>query len=37
VRSRDQLADIMMKPIPREQFEYLGGKLGIRENNLIYD
>jgi len=34
VRSEDQLADIMTKPIPRKQFEYLREKLRI-QNYLI--
>lgn len=33
VRSEDQLGDIMTKPIPRRQFEYLREKLEIQNNN----
>lgn len=32
-RSENQLADIMTKPIPRRQFEYLREKLEIQNNN----
>lgn len=33
VKSKDQLSDIMTKPIPKEQFQYLRRKLGIQNNN----
>lgn len=33
VSSEDQLADIITKPIPRKQFEYLREKLGIQNDN----
>jgi transposase InsO family protein len=32
VKSKDQLADIMTKPIPREQFQYLRARLQIQNN-----
>ena len=29
VKSKDQIVDILTKPLPKDSFEYLRGKLGV--------
>lgn len=35
VHTKDQIADILKKPLPRSQFQYLRSKIGVTNGNAI--